>query len=287
MDEVDLVMHPLKSELNYPLGRKEPLDLTQSEKLLAGLRWELPLYLLDALFICVEGRVASPMNAVSVPSSFSSSQTTSAFPSISSLVSREADRVLTGLRQVIEAGFAEKSLQKCPHLVILRRSFYHTQMKPWLAQWLLLWLNSLSHEATGGYELTDQQTLGYLLLERGQKSSASMKQRASALGIREECLSDEWLKLLNLARDWLHSLLPFVLGKINRVSFGLLLDSEIDRALSIDPHMPQSRKFTAVPFAGKDVPSPRSEFQVCLSFDHMSLCIFPAAFFLFFLFSAS
>jgi hypothetical protein len=28
MDEVDLILHPLKSELNYPVGTKEPLDFT-------------------------------------------------------------------------------------------------------------------------------------------------------------------------------------------------------------------------------------------------------------------
>lgn len=28
LDEVDLILHPLKSELNWPLGAKEPLDFT-------------------------------------------------------------------------------------------------------------------------------------------------------------------------------------------------------------------------------------------------------------------
>ena len=30
MDEVDVLLHPLKSELNWPLGAKEPLDFTRS-----------------------------------------------------------------------------------------------------------------------------------------------------------------------------------------------------------------------------------------------------------------
>jgi hypothetical protein len=30
MDEVDIILHPLKSELNWPLGLKEPLDFTRS-----------------------------------------------------------------------------------------------------------------------------------------------------------------------------------------------------------------------------------------------------------------
>ena len=33
LDEVDLILHPLKSELNWPLGHKEPLDFTRSNQL--------------------------------------------------------------------------------------------------------------------------------------------------------------------------------------------------------------------------------------------------------------
>jgi hypothetical protein len=51
MDEVDILLHPLKSELNWPLGLKEPLDFTRS-RLGQGLRWNIPSHLLDALFGC-------------------------------------------------------------------------------------------------------------------------------------------------------------------------------------------------------------------------------------------
>ena len=30
MDEVDVILHPLKSELNWPLGAKDPLDFTRA-----------------------------------------------------------------------------------------------------------------------------------------------------------------------------------------------------------------------------------------------------------------
>ncbi len=43
MDEVDTLLHPLRSELNVPLGGKTPIDLT-------GDRWDLPIHLLDLLF---------------------------------------------------------------------------------------------------------------------------------------------------------------------------------------------------------------------------------------------
>lgn len=51
MDEVDIILHPLKSELNWPLGAKEPLDFTRS-RAGNGLRWALPSHLLDAIFAC-------------------------------------------------------------------------------------------------------------------------------------------------------------------------------------------------------------------------------------------
>jgi hypothetical protein len=51
MDEVDLLLHPLKSELNWPLGHKEPLDFSRSSYGV-GLRWHIPSHLLDAIFSC-------------------------------------------------------------------------------------------------------------------------------------------------------------------------------------------------------------------------------------------
>jgi len=56
MDEVDLLLHPLRSELNWPLGLKMPLDFTRSNSKsgegVHGNRWVLPGYLFDAIFSC-------------------------------------------------------------------------------------------------------------------------------------------------------------------------------------------------------------------------------------------
>jgi len=43
LPQVDLILHPLKSELNFPIGKKHDLDLHPE-------RWELPIHLLDAIF---------------------------------------------------------------------------------------------------------------------------------------------------------------------------------------------------------------------------------------------
>jgi hypothetical protein len=54
LDEVDLILHPLKSELNFPIGDK--FDLDGSDE---GERWGLPIHLLDALFFSTTGRVST------------------------------------------------------------------------------------------------------------------------------------------------------------------------------------------------------------------------------------
>jgi hypothetical protein len=81
-------------------------------------------------------------------------------------------------------------------------------------------------------------------------AAQSMQSRAALCGIRADLLSDESIKLLNLSHEWLHSLFPFVLTKISRVSFGVLNDDELASALKNDPKMPISRRFSAVPFVG-------------------------------------
>jgi hypothetical protein len=55
LDEVDLLLHPLKSELHWPMGRKLPLHMTQSQAE-TGLRWKIPFHLLDAVFFAQCGR---------------------------------------------------------------------------------------------------------------------------------------------------------------------------------------------------------------------------------------
>lgn len=40
------------------------------------------------------------------------------------------------------------------------------------------------------------------------------------------------MKMLNLSHDWLSSLLPFCLAKIDRVSFGLLTPADLAKALA-------------------------------------------------------
>ena len=47
--------------------------------------------------------------------------------------------------------------------------------------------------------------------------------------------------------------------KIDRVTFGVLNKQDYERVAKVDPHMPDTRRYLAIPFEGKDVPSKSSE----------------------------
>jgi len=117
MDEVDLVLHPLKSELNFPLGRKEALDLTQTQSG-KGFRWEIPFHLLDALFFATEGRMTMKLHG-----------------------SAQAEAVLLEMKEAIDEGSKLRVLQRTPHLVLLSRHFYNTRIRPILTRWAVFWFS--------------------------------------------------------------------------------------------------------------------------------------------------
>ena len=46
MDEVDMLLHPLRSELNFPIGARDAIDFLDH-----GYRYRLPIFILDAIFV--------------------------------------------------------------------------------------------------------------------------------------------------------------------------------------------------------------------------------------------
>ncbi|CAJ1411091.1 unnamed protein product [Effrenium voratum] len=97
----------------------------------------------------------------------------------------------------------------------------------------------------------------------GEQLPDARLRSASGKGRGEEAFKDlpaAEMKMLNLAHAWLSLLLPHCLAKIDRVSFGIMTSEDLTRALEADPNMPLSRGKLAIPFIGKDVPSPTNEF---------------------------
>ena len=86
LDEVDLILHPLKSELNFPIGDKFDLDGSED-----GIRWGLPIHLMDALFFAQTGR-------------------SSTFEATGSTLD-----ILNKLSSCISSGIEQRHLQRLPH----------------------------------------------------------------------------------------------------------------------------------------------------------------------------
>ena len=128
LDEVDLLLHPLRSELNFPVGEKDPLDGSP-------FRWDFAVHLLDALFKrSWKGSPSSPEVVVDKGS--------------------DKARRLALIGSVIEGGAHEKekfAIQREPHYVLLRKEYYQKRTKDaddnerqslcqlmamWAAEWL-------------------------------------------------------------------------------------------------------------------------------------------------------
>ena len=246
MDECDVLLHPLRSELNFPIGHKYPIDLS-------GYRWELPIFLLDAVFAGETGKLtvecverASPAAVVVGASS----------PAVVKITKKS---VMIETSQLLQRGVAAHAFMRAPHLVLLDSNFYHDEMKPVMAKWALIWLRA---HFIGPCDVEDQLLLEYVQGVRDDRrdffrSSFGIGEAENKKEKSEKTVSKENVKLLNLAGDWLQTILPHCLTKINRVSFGLLTPADLAAS---DKNMPYTRKVLAVPFVGKDVPSNASEF---------------------------
>ena len=186
MDEVDLLLHPLRSELHWPLGLRLPLDFTQA-KMGDGLRWKLPQWLLSAITAAWDGRLTKDVDD-----------------------SQAGLSIIAELKAAFAAGVRERKIQEAPHPVLLDRAFYKTKLRPALTQWALLWL----HEHGAVRSVPACVLLEYLTAGPHAASTATLQAVTGAL-------PDDCVKALNLLHDWLSTLLPHCLGKVNRVRKGL------------------------------------------------------------------
>ena len=222
LDEVDLLLHPLKSELNWPIGLKDPIDYSRA-KLGIGLRWDMQWHLLDAIFYSSTKKM-----------------------SVEFKDSREAISILENIAMVVRNGILNKSMQYTPHLVLLNRPFYHKELKPLMARWQLQYLRSKRLP-----QVEDKHLLSYMM-------NGPLKDRQAASAV-QVALDDEYMKMLNLSHDLLRNFIPHVMSKINRVSFGLL--SKTDLKNSSEKTVSLARQLGAIPFIGKDIPSRASQFS--------------------------
>ena len=293
MDEVDVLLHPLKSELNFPIGEKYAIDMGAD-------RWDLPIHMLSIAFL-LRGE----------PTDFSNSTNAGKAEQRAGFT---AEDVVTELHALLEKGKAGQHFQMVPHLVLLSPQFYKDLLMPAIARWALLWVHQHSDEDltahmsnaevlrffmghSDEYDIAfnegcgdDSMTLvlnelrehckaantsftepevkkhatGFTLTKIDDTGAEFLHTHLNRLQIRRisKCParlstmpSRTTMKLLNMAVEWVSSLMPHVLAKIDRVTYGLLKAED-----KMGPCCPLSRRLMAVPFIGKDVPSVSSEF---------------------------
>ena len=273
--QVDLILHPLRSELNWPLGPKVPLDLTEPAPSstttgggggarlkgihAGGLRWAVAFALLDATYTAfawassgddgnvttrkrgtASGGVKSATAAANVPP-----------PPRAQVVNKDlresgaALRSLEELSQGLRLGLRTLAIQKSPHLVLLDPAFYRAALLRPLAAYAAAWLGVMG---LGG---CPDGSLANVLLKGSKASEGSWED------LKAGC-DDRSLKLVLLTHEHLVSFVPHTLSKLNRVGFGLLTSADVER---VEPRgsswLQKSRRLLAVPFLALDSPSVR------------------------------
>jgi hypothetical protein len=225
LDEVDMLLHPLRSELNFPIGPKSMLDSH-------AIRFSLPMHLLDAIFWC-EGKPLSLEG-------FRPGQ--------------DAADALNAIRTELNTGLEILSLSRSPQLSLLETGFYSRQngMQDGFAKWAVVWLVRNLH-------VRDDES-AVALQYVGSSESTLGVELSSALSK----FSGEAMKALNLARDWVTIFIPHTLSKVHRVSYGLLTEQTLRnwKIAEGEHHRPppKSRRLLAVPFVALEAPSRNSEF---------------------------
>lgn len=159
IDEVDVVLHPLRSELNWPLGDRHALDFSP-------FRWQLPWHLLHAIMAVQDedNGAASAYGGTGAPAEV---------------------KVLERLRAAVEQGAAESMLQRVPHVALLSDAFYHASLRPILAEWAVQWMRR-----NGMHEITDEQALR--CLAHGV-SDPSVQAALSDAKVKMLNLASDWL----------------------------------------------------------------------------------------------
>lgn len=235
IDEVDLVLHPLRSELNFPISGWA--DLTPAPD-----RWDLPINLLDAI-LCASAMAVAPATGRSRAAAASGPPRGS------------DDDLIVSLANVFGEGVRRHQLQSVPHLVLLDTDYYGASIAPLLAAWILRFLTRRHKiSARTGHSVSSDDMLAYLLRGTGGRAGEGVM---ALEGRVSSGLAPETVAMLNLGYDWLTAYVPHSLSKINRVSYGLLNAAQIEAG---GAGASKSRSLTAVPFVGKDVPSPASEY---------------------------
>ena len=179
IDEVDLVLHPLKSELNFPIGKKKALAMSPK-------RWEMPVHLLD-------GVLRSSKEILNVMRE--------------GLKSCSVRLVGKNQYVLLQKEFYESDLKE-PCAKWMMRWIMSSEITKDLEKLEAKVRKTMEDSKIDSRELVRNQLLHYIM-------STEKKETRNTIS---ECFEKESIRILNLARQWIGTFLPHVLSKVERVT---------------------------------------------------------------------
>jgi hypothetical protein len=231
------VLHPLKSETNFPIGEKKSLDLNSQ-------RWLLPMHILEGILFACGCNQKICLGET--------------------MLAESDNQILSELALAFTEGFDSMALQRSPHLLILQPEFYAKKLKFLVAAWTMVWLKQQT-------PIVQALALELAPFDGEERLTRYISMEVVDISYLEsESACNGCIPLLNIARSWVNQYTQHCLSKRNRIEYGLIQESDTEAwklELKQDVVLATSRRLLAVPFIGKDVPSRVSEFSspdVCI-----------------------
>lgn len=211
------------------------------------------------LLLLVKSCAPSPPNHARVYLTLSDSDSARSLPSTVSDFARGGAGYVESLLEPLSLIVAVYLLEKLPSLLAGQANLVaQLQALKTVSRYLLMGPRADAADRAQRARSADEANVA----EKAEEE-ASVARAAQDLceGKEEKASRDRRLPALaacNLAGEWLRSFLPHVLSRVNRVHYGLILES--DNAMALAATQAESRLYMAVPFIGKDVPSDAAEF---------------------------
>lgn len=265
IDELDSVLHPLRSALNYPTGPRMPLPI-------GAPRWRLALHL-------VQVTVAAARVAAVAATAHDVDRHVAALHSLcgGSTARAACDSLVSALR----AGAASSGLLLAPELLVLQAPLYASTLAQPLAGVALSWLERCPDLLVGDDMRSWRRRLGAAAGSAGSRGAADAATRqvavyiasppSASLAARKDAeldvasitaaLRPDSIAAINLAQRLVTAILPHALSKQVDVHYGLLRFDLSGRECP-DTHRrePLGRRLLAVPFTARFQPSLAADF---------------------------
>lgn len=258
-----MILHPLRSELNFPVGVEHNHDLANFDQ--SAPRWEMPSFLFDVL---LQAGADASRCTHSAPAKLAAT-----YPFLFPACRQSMQDIVDALRH----GAQDRNIRPVPsnsdddrhsgeHFALLNPSFYDTMLRAHMSNFALEWV---LHRLAAFEKIHVQGVfaLGHQNADMIRPIMHNFILGLTQLSYPEKCslrlLGPTSVMLLTLAKQWVTVYLPHCCSLFNRVHYGLLQTQDIQRLerQGVDPKsIPGSRLRNAVPFVGKDSPSRASEF---------------------------